>query len=157
MAGKEPDAARASATAAPSAGAAGPEAGFRAFLRAGRFMIQRSRSTGRHVFPPCLAAPGTGETDLEWVEASGLGTVYASTVDRRDPAGTAGAGPPRNICLVALDEGPRLMGRVEGIAPAMVAIGMRVRARIAAQEGEPILLFDPAAAPPPAAAAAAAP
>lgn len=58
---------------------AGPEARFRAFLREGRFMLQRSRSTGRWVFHPRVVLPGTGETDLEWVEASGRGTVHAIT------------------------------------------------------------------------------
>ena len=51
-------------------GQAGPEADYLAHLRAGRFMIQRSRSTGGRVFYPRVAAPGTGERDLEWVEAS---------------------------------------------------------------------------------------
>lgn len=60
---------------------AGPEAEFRTFLQAGRFMIQRSRSTGEHVFYPRVAAPG-GEQYLEWVEASGRGTVHAITVNR---------------------------------------------------------------------------
>nr|NKR04616.1 hypothetical protein [Escherichia coli] len=36
----------------------GPEAQFKAFLAEGRFMIQRSRSTGRHVFYPRGAVPG---------------------------------------------------------------------------------------------------
>ena len=35
----------------------GPEAQFRAFLKQGKFMIQRSKSTGRHVFYPRIAAP----------------------------------------------------------------------------------------------------
>ena len=63
----------------------GPEAQFRAYLAQGRFMIQRSKSTGAHVFYPRVAAPGTGEADLEWVEASGEGTVYATTVVRNRP------------------------------------------------------------------------
>ena len=60
----------------------GPEAEYRAHLQAGRFMIQRSRSTGTHNFYPRIAIPGTGEQDLEWVAASGLATVYAITVNR---------------------------------------------------------------------------
>jgi len=114
----------------------GPEAQFRAFLRQGRFMIQRSRSTGRHVFYPRVAAPGTGETDLEWVQAKGTGTVHATTVNRsRDGA--------LHVCLVELDEGPRLMSRVEGVPPESVRIGMRVRARIIEEAGAPLLVFDP--------------
>lgn len=37
--------------------ALGPEAQFKPFLAEGRFMIQRSRSTGQHVFYPRVALP----------------------------------------------------------------------------------------------------
>src|SRR5690606_32935433 len=53
-----------------------PDAEFNAYLAEGRFMIQRSRSSGKYVFYPRVAEPGTGARDLEWTEASGLGTVY---------------------------------------------------------------------------------
>ena len=42
----------------------GPEAQYLAFLAQGRFMLQRSASTGRHVFYPRTQVPGSGETDL---------------------------------------------------------------------------------------------
>ncbi len=115
----------------------GPEAQFRAFLQQGRFMLQHSRSTGKHVYYPRIALPGTGETDLEWVEAKGTGTVYATTVNRTREGNT-------NLAIIELDEGPRMMSRVEGIAPEQVRIGMKVRARIATEGGAPIILFDPA-------------
>ena len=111
----------------------GPEAQFKAYLGEGRFMIQRSRSTGRHVFYPRVAVPGSGETDLEWIEASGEATVYAITVNRtREGA--------YNIALIDLAEGPRMMSRVEGVETA--PIGAKVKARIAAFGGEPALVFD---------------
>ena len=47
-----------------------------------------------------------------------------------------------NVVLVDLDEGPRMMSRVEGIAPEAVRIGMRVRARVALQGDEPVVVFD---------------
>lgn len=124
-------------SSAPPLPGGGPEAQYRAFLHQGRFMIQRSRSTGRHVFYPRVAAPGTGEADLEWIAAKGTGTVHATTVNRSKEGAL-------NICIVELDEGPRLMSRVEGIAPEAVRIGLRVRARIGEEAGAPILLFDPA-------------
>ena len=97
-------------------------------------MIQRSPSTGRHVFYPRVAAPGTGERDLEWVEASGRATVYAITVNRaRDGA--------YNLALVDLDEGPRMMTRIEGVET--VPIGARVRARIVEDGGAPLVVFVP--------------
>jgi len=121
----------------------GPEAAFRAFLAQGRFMLQRSASTGAHVFYPRIAAPGTGARDLAWVEASGLGTVYATTVTRQRP-NPDGTPADTNIAIVALDEGPRMMSRVEGIPPDAVTIGLRVKARIAVVEGAPGIVFDPA-------------
>jgi len=110
----------------------GPEAEFRAYLGQGKFMLQRSKGTGKHTFYPRVAIPGTGETDLEWVEASGRGTVYASTVNR-------GRDRSYNIVLVELDEGPRLLSTVEG--EVAVAIGTRVQALIKQIEGEPEVIF----------------
>lgn len=114
-----------------------PEQDYLRFLSEGRFMIQRSRSSGRCVFYPRVAEPGTGATDLEWIEASGLGTVYAtSTVRQRAPA------PDYNVALIDLDEGPRMMSRVEGVAPEAVRIGMRVKARIAREGDACLVVFD---------------
>lgn len=113
----------------------GPEAEYRAFLREGRFMIQRSRSTGRHVFYPRIAAPGTGETDLDWVQASGRGTVYAITVNRARDA-------TYSLALVDLEEGPRMMTRIHGVET--VPIGTAVAARIIEQDGAPLVVFVPA-------------
>lgn len=111
-------------------------------LAAGHFMIQRSRSSGEYVFFPRIAAPRTGARDLEWVRASGRGTVYATTVMRmRAPT------PSYNVCLVELEEGPRMMSRVEGIAPEEVTIGMAVQARISVDaDGQPLVVFDQAQA-----------
>lgn len=116
-----------------------PEAEWRAHLAEGRFMIQRSSSTGGHVFYPRIAEPGTGAQDLEWVAASGKGTVHAVTVVRRkDPADSY------NVVLVDLEEGPRLMSRVDGIPVDQVKIGMAVRACIVNEGDGPLLVFTPA-------------
>jgi uncharacterized OB-fold protein len=114
-----------------------PDAEFRAFLAEGQFMIQRSKSSGVHVFYPRAVAPGTGARDLEWVPASGRGVVYSTTVVRKKPPE-----PSYNVALIDLAEGPRMMSRVEGVEPAAVAIGMAVQARIVDQDGEPVVVFD---------------
>jgi uncharacterized OB-fold protein len=115
-----------------------PEQEYFAHLSAGRFMLQRSASTGGYVFYPRVAEPGTGATDLEWVQASGLGVVYAATtVHQRPPAADY------NVALIELDEGPRLISRVDGLPPQDVAIGMRVRARILHESEGPLLVFVP--------------
>jgi len=117
----------------------GPKAQYLAFLEEGRFMLQRSRASGAFHFFPRVAAPLTGDTDLEWVEASGRGTVHATTaVHRRPPAA------PYNVALIDLAEGPRLMSRVDGIPAEDVQIGMAVKAKIVREEGQPLLVFEPA-------------
>jgi uncharacterized OB-fold protein len=114
-----------------------PEQEFFAHLAQGKFMLQRSRSSGKCFFYPRVAEPVTGARDLEWVEASGRGTVHATTVVRVKPPQQ-----PYNVVLVDLEEGPRVMSRVEGMAPDAVYIGMKVQARIGSQDERPLLLFD---------------
>lgn len=120
-----------------AAGPMGAEAQWRAFLADGRFMIQRDPASGTHVFQPRAYAPGTGAA-LEWVEAGGGGTVYATTVNRRRPE----KGGDVHICIVELDEGPRLMSRVVGMDPHEVKVGLRVRAKVDQINGEPAVTFE---------------
>ncbi len=105
-------------------------------LSAGRFMLQRSRSTGSFVFYPRIAAPGSGASDLEWVEASGQGTVYAHTLIRQKPPLLDYA-----VVIVELAEGPRLVSRIEGLPADQIRIGLPVRAAIVQEEGQPVLVF----------------
>ena len=116
-----------------------PEKQFDEFLAAGKFMLLRSRETGRCFWFPRVAEPGTGCTDLEWVEASGEGTVYTTTVIRQKPPT-----PDYNLALVDLAEGPRMMSRVEGIAPDQVRIGMKVRAKVVKDGERSLVVFQPA-------------
>ena len=101
-------------------------------------MIQRSRSSGVYVFYPRIAAPKSGMDDLDWVPASGFGTVYSTTaVFAKPPAANY------NVSLIDLDEGPRLMSCVVDIQPEEVRIGMRVSKRIEFLNGEARLVFVP--------------
>jgi uncharacterized OB-fold protein len=115
-----------------------PEAEFRAHLEAGRFMLQRSRASGGFTFPPRVALPGSGETDLQWVPASGRGTVHSCTTVRCKPPAA-----DYNVALIDLAEGPRMMSTVTGIAPADVRIGLAVDARIEPGDDGPRVVFVP--------------
>jgi uncharacterized OB-fold protein len=115
-----------------------PDKEFAAYLDAGRFMIQRSRSSGRHVFYPRIAEPGTGARDLEWVKASGRGTVYSTTTIRKRPPE-----PSYNVALIDLEEGPRMMSRVEDVPAELVKIGMHVEAKIIVEDGKNLIVFVP--------------
>lgn len=109
----------------------GPQAVWEAWLREGKFRIQRATSTGEYVFYPKVVTP-SGATDLEWVEPSGLGTVYAITVNR-DRAGSW------NVALIELDEGVRMISTVVGVETAPV--GARVRAELEPYEDSNRVVF----------------
>ncbi|MGI9477261.1 MAG: Zn-ribbon domain-containing OB-fold protein [Hyphomicrobiaceae bacterium] len=119
---------------------AGPERRYYDFLKEGKFMIQRSKSSGSYNFYPRVLEPGTGTADLEWVEASGDGVVYATTVNRQRPE----KGGDYNICLVDLAEGPRMMSRVVGIEPTEVKVGMKVKAKVDKIGDHDAVVFEPA-------------
>ena len=55
-------------------------------------------------------------------------------------------GGPYNVVLVDLAEGPRMMGRVDGLANDAIRIGRAVRAKVGSGAGgEPCVVFEAAA------------
>ena len=112
---------------------------YRAHLSRGALAYQVDEQR-RALFYPRVVAPVGYSGELSWVESRGLGTVYACTVIQ--PKG----GTAYNVVLVDMDEGFRLMSRVESIPAEQVLIGMRVKVRVhAAAEGDegPYPVFDP--------------
>lgn len=101
-------------------------------------MLQRCRPGGHFFFYPRVLCPACGASDLNWVEASGAGVVYSTTVVRRK----ADQGGDYNVALVDLSEGPRMMSRVEAASPESVSIGMPVKARLL-RDGVPLIVFEP--------------
>jgi uncharacterized OB-fold protein len=102
----------------------GPTRQYEEHLRQGDFLIQRCSACERHVFYPRVLCPHCGQERLQWVRPAGGGTVHAVTVVAR----SADKGGPYNVVLVDLDEGVRLMSRVDGLPPEGVHIGLRVSA-----------------------------
>jgi uncharacterized OB-fold protein len=128
-------------TDTPTSAPTGTEAQHRQALRDGRFEIQHCAACTRHVYYPRSLCPHCGHAPLQWVAAQGTGTVHAATTVRRQAA----AGGDLSVCLVELDEGVRLMSQVQGLPADQVAVGLRVRARIEAHQGEPRVVFEPLA------------
>ena len=110
-----------------------------AHLEKDELAYQFSPSAGGAVFYPRVIAPKTGKADLEWRVSKGLGTVHSTTVVHPQQ------GEPYNVALIDVDEGFRMMSRVEDIAPTAVRIGLRVKFRTHRAEGEdPCAVFTPA-------------
>jgi uncharacterized OB-fold protein len=105
----------------------------------GELTYQVNPEDGSAVFYPRAVAPGTAKPNLEWRVSKGAGTVYATTTMHRRGE------DPYDISMIELDEGFRMMSRVESVDPMDVKIGMRVKVRmIPASDKEPIYpVFDP--------------
>ena len=117
---------------------ASPLAQYREFLDRGELGFQVD-ADGLAVFYPRVAPPAQRKGPLRWVASRGLGTVYATTWI--SPRGE----PAYNVALIDMDEGFRLMSRVESMAAQDVRIGLRVKVRVHPAEGDegPYPVFDP--------------
>ncbi len=123
-------------------------------LRERKVMLQRSRKTGKFIFYPRIVSPFGRADELEWVEASGLGTVYSYTVARRPTAPHWADDGAYVIAIVELTEGPHITANIVGCDPDSVRSGMAVIADFVPATDEVTLLqFRPASqapeAPPP--------
>jgi uncharacterized OB-fold protein len=83
--------------------------------------FQRCEDCGAAIHPRRVACPVCGSRRLRDATSAGAGVVYSTTtVHAREGA--------RNVVLVDLEEGIRVMSEVVGMAPDDVRIGMGVRA-----------------------------
>ena len=115
----------------------GPEELYFSSLRQGRFTIQKCRGCGTTIFYPRTHCTQCGSSSLEWITPTGQGTVFSTTTVRRK----MDRGGDYNVSLIELDEGVRLMSRVDGVPPSNVQIGMRVEARILHHADQSLLVF----------------
>jgi uncharacterized OB-fold protein len=118
-----------------------PLAAYQEYCRQGLLAYQYCPDDGSAVFYPRILSPVSGSPNLEWRISKGLGTVYATTTVHGKPGEEA----PYNVAIIDMDEGYRMMSRVEDIPPQAVKIGMRVRARMHTDEkGQTYPVFSPA-------------
>ena len=108
---------------------------YRRYLESGRLGFQRCSGCGAAVFYPRVVCPFCGGANLAWETSSGRGVVYATTaVYRRDA-------DPYNVALIDLEEGLRMMSRVEGVPAEEVEVGMRVTLRVVWEGDDPAPVF----------------
>ncbi|MHB8671126.1 MAG: Zn-ribbon domain-containing OB-fold protein [Acidimicrobiales bacterium] len=99
---------------------------FWAALAQDRLLLQYCNSCERPHYYPRSFCPWCWSDNTDWREASGLGTVFATTVIRQMGLEPFGDRVPYNVSIVELDEGPRMLTNVIGVDAAEVRIGMRV-------------------------------
>ncbi|MFH7323010.1 MULTISPECIES: Zn-ribbon domain-containing OB-fold protein [unclassified Aeromicrobium] len=99
------------------------DATFRSRLEAGALAFQRC-SESHAVFPPRPVCPSCGSTELAWGDSEGRGTIYSATTI--SPRGV----DPYTVVVVDLDEGFRMMSRLDGDDALAAKIGDRVETEI---------------------------
>jgi uncharacterized OB-fold protein len=106
------------------------------FLREDKIMGSRCGGCGALSVPPRAVCSECHQSEMDWVEMKGTGTLVAFTsisigppfmieqgYDRKNPYCTA---------VIKLDEGPRVVARLEGvdaIHPESIRIGLPMRAK----------------------------
>lgn len=92
-----------------------------------RLFIRKCKACCELHFMPRYLCPSCWSDQLEWVEASGTGSVHSFTIVRRASAAEFAPRVPYVVALIDLDEGPRMMANVLGDNAFSVSIGDRVQ------------------------------
>lgn len=95
---------------------------------AGQLLLPRCRACAVVIWYPRPYCPACSSLDVEWIPATGRGTVYSFTVNRRGQADLPAYREAGVYVLayVELDEGPRVMTNIVDCDPDSVRIGQRV-------------------------------
>ena len=114
--------------------------------RQGRLLLQRCGRCQEFQFYPRGICANCWCADVNWVEASGRGTVWTFTVTRlnRDPGFIQDV--PYVLALVELDEGVKMFTNIVECNPDDVVIGMTVEVTfVRATDQVTVPYFKPAA------------
>jgi len=95
----------------------------------GRLLIQKCRTCAHAIFYPRECCPFCKGGDLDWLQASGRGTIISHTTVRRTHHDGFNSESPYVFAAVALEEGPCFYAQLPG-APTEGAslVGRRVTA-----------------------------
>ncbi len=95
----------------------------------GELRIQRCATCGLHQHYARILCVHCSSFDVEWVTASGFGTVYSFTVIRQNGIPPFPERVPFVVAVVELDEpGARVLGAMPSLEVSDARIGMRVQA-----------------------------
>lgn len=83
----------------------------------GELLIQRCVTTGRFFTYPRRFSPYVVNGEVEWVPASGKGSLYSYVINHLPGPGYAGE-VPYVIATVELEEGPRVLANIINIDPS---------------------------------------
>ena len=94
----------------------------------GVFLVQQCTECGAYRFPPQAICTECSSLASEWKPVSGKGKVWSYVVFHRAYHPAFKEEIPYAVACIELDEGPRLLANVRGIAPDKLRCEMRVEA-----------------------------
>ena len=107
--------------------------------------LQRNKNTGKYFFYARPWAVDDYSTDLEWVPASGKGTVATFTIACFPLFESYTADLPYVVAVIKLEEGPTMMTNIVNCRPEEVRVGMPVKVTFEERkDGFKIPQFEPA-------------
>ena len=85
-------------------------------LKEGKFLLRHCNACGRDHYYPRPFCPSCWSDDVSWKEASGRGRLYTYSIVHVNDLPPFAERVPYVAAVVELDEGPRVMTNVEGVA-----------------------------------------
>lgn len=114
--------------------------------REAKLLIKKCNDCGAVHYYPRSFCPTCWSENVEWLEASGRGTLYTYSVVRRNDLPPFNERVPYVAAIVELEEGPRMMTNVVDTDFDALRVGMPVRVKYQAiSDDVTIPVFTPAA------------
>ena len=90
----------------------------------GTFLVKHCNACGRDHFYPRPFCPSCWSDDVSWKEASGRATLYTYSIVHVNEMPPFAERVPYVAAIAELDEGPRVMTNVVGVAFEDLRVGM---------------------------------
>ena len=100
---------------------------FWAAAREHKLKLQKCGACGKFWFPPSRLCTHCLSADHDWAEVAGTGRVFSFVIYRRLYHKGWDGELPYVVAVIALDEGPRILSTLTGIAPEDVKCDMAVK------------------------------
>ncbi len=111
----------------------------------GRLVLPRCNDCGTTIWYPKGFCSSCGSMSIEWIPASGRGTIYSFSITRKGQ-GVWAEHNPYVAAYVELEEGPRVLTNIVGCSVDDVLIGMSVSVVFdPTEDGPAVFRFQPSA------------
>jgi hypothetical protein len=109
-----------------------------------KLLLQKCRGCGKIRHYPQPMCPACHSMEVEWVEASGRGTVHSWTIAHHAFHPGVREDLPYTLATVDLEEGVRMNAQLRGVPAEALRIGLPVRVAFATvKEGLTLPYLDP--------------